>query len=66
LDELWVGEMKRWHVSYSERRIMEIIVEANDGEGAEQMVLDGDVDYDDAIEQDAEVIGVNSVTLYDE
>jgi hypothetical protein len=53
--------MKRWNVCYSEHRIMEIIVEADSDEEAERMVMDGEVDYSESKEQDAEVTGVNSV-----
>lgn len=53
--------MKKWFVCYSENRIMEIEVEADTDEEAERMVMDGEVDYSESTEQDAEVTCVNSV-----
>ena len=53
--------MSLWNVSYSEHRIMNIIVEAENEEEAERMVMDGEVDYGEASEQDAEIVSVNSV-----
>lgn len=57
--------MKRWMVSYSENRLMELIVEAESEEEAERMVLNGDADYDKAYEQDAEIVSVNDVYYLD-
>jgi hypothetical protein len=55
----------RYCVSYSERSIREIIVEANSEEEAERMVMDGDVDYDESSELDAEIININSSEYLD-
>jgi capsular polysaccharide biosynthesis protein len=53
--------MPRYVVGYSEHRIMNITVEAESKDEAEKMVSEGNVDFDDATEQDAEVTSVNSV-----
>lgn len=58
--------MKRWTVCYSENRLMEIIVEADNQEDAERMVIDGDVDYDEATELDADVTHVNNSEFLDD
>lgn len=58
--------MPRWSVSYSEKTIREIVVTADTEEEAENMVLDGDVDYDASCEIDAEILGVNSVEFLDD
>ena len=52
--------MKKFLVSYSENVIRNIVVKAHDAEEAEEMVMDGDVDYDDSVEVDATVVSINS------
>lgn len=58
--------MKRWTVCYSEKRLMEIIVEADTQEEAENMVMDGDADYDSAVELDAHILDVNNSEFLDD
>jgi hypothetical protein len=58
--------MKRWTVCYTEKRIMEIIVEADTQEEAEEIVSDGGADYDSAIELDAQVLDVNNSEFLDD
>ena len=55
--------MKRWFVTYSESRLMEIEVEADNEEEAERIVMDGEADYATATEIDnsAEIMSVNHV-----
>lgn len=55
--------MKRWFVSYSERRLMEIEIEAKDEDEAMALVEEGNVDFDTAKEIDAEITSVNNVEL---
>ena len=52
--------MKKFLVSYSENVIRNIVVEAHDAETAEEMVMNGDVDYDESVEVDATVVSINS------
>jgi hypothetical protein len=56
--------MKRWTVCYTEKRIMEVIVEADTQEEAEGIVIDGGADYDSSVELDAEVLDINSSEFY--
>lgn len=58
--------MTRWTVCYTEKRIMEIIVEADTQEEAEDMVMDGGVDYDSAIELDACLVDINNSEFLDD
>jgi len=58
--------MKRWTVSYSERRLMEVIVEANTQEEAEDIVSDGGADYDSAIELDVCLVDINNSEFLDD
>lgn len=58
--------MKRWTVCYSEKRIMEIIVEADTQEEAEDIVLSGGADYDSAIELDACLVDINNSEFLDD
>ena len=58
--------MKRFWVKYSEHRIMEILVKAEDEHEARIMVENGGADYNEANELDAEITSVNSVTFADE
>jgi hypothetical protein len=53
----------KYKVSYSEHVLRDIDVEADCAEEAERMVLDGEVDYDQSVEVDAEVTCVNSSEL---
>jgi len=57
--------MKRWTVCYSEKRLMEVIVEADTQEEAEDIVMDGGADYDSAVELDAHVLDVNHSEFLD-
>lgn len=45
---------------------MEIIVEADTQEEAENMVMDGDADYDSAVELDAHILDVNNSEFLDD
>lgn len=58
--------MKRWTVCYSEKRLMEIIIEADTQEEAEDIVMDGGADYDSAVELDAEVLDINNSEFLDD
>ena len=58
--------MTRWTVCYTEKRIMEIIVEADTQEEAEDMVMDGGADYDSAIELDACLVDINNSEFLDD
>jgi len=58
--------MKRWTVNYSENRLMEVIVDADTQDEAEDFVLDGSADYDSAVELDAHVLHVNSSEFLDD
>jgi hypothetical protein len=58
--------MKRWTVCYSERRLMEIIVEANTQEEAEDIVVDGGADYDSAVELDVCLVEINNSEFLDD
>jgi len=55
--------MKTWFVSYSETRLMEIEVEADNEEEAERIVMDGEADYNTATEipDGVEITCVNKV-----
>jgi hypothetical protein len=58
--------MKRWTVCYTEKRIMEVIVEADSQEEAEDIVGDGGADYDSAVELDAHILDVNNSEFLDD
>jgi hypothetical protein len=58
--------MKRWTVCYSEKRLMEVIVEADTQEEAEDIVIDGGADYDSAVELDAHILDVNNSEFLDD
>lgn len=58
--------MKRWTVWYSERRLMEVIVEADTQEEAEDIVMDGGADYDSAVELDAHILDINNSEFLDD
>jgi len=58
--------MKRWTVCYTEKRIMEIIVEADSQEEAEEMVMDGGANYDSAIELDVCLVDINHSEFLDD
>jgi hypothetical protein len=58
--------MKRWTVCYSEKRLMEVIVEADTQEEAEAIVNDGEADYDSALELDAHILHVNNSEFLDD
>lgn len=58
--------MKRWTVCYSEKRLMEVIVEADTQEEAEDIVIDGGADYDSALELDAHILDVNNSEFLDD
>jgi len=45
-------------VSYTENVMKELVVEADSQEEAEQKVMNGDCDYDDAFETDAYVFEI--------
>jgi hypothetical protein len=53
--------MPHFLVNYSEHGIREIVIEADSAEEAEEIVMDGDADYDAAEELDTEVVSVNEV-----
>ena len=53
--------MPKYKVSYSEHRHMEIDIDADSPEEAEEMILNGDADFDQAYERDAEIASVNEV-----
>lgn len=53
--------MKRWFVTYSEHRLMEVEVEAENEDEAQNIVLEGGADYESAREIDAEVTDVSNV-----
>lgn len=53
----------RYIVKYSEVQQRCITVEAASAEEAERMVMDGDVDYDESVEEDAIITSVNSAEL---
>ena len=57
--------MNRYWVTYSEHRIMEVVVEAENEDEAKALVMEGGADYVSANELDAEVTSVNSVTFVD-
>lgn len=57
--------MKRWTVCYSEKRLMEVIVEADTQEEAEDIVIDGGADYESALELDAHILHVNHSEFLD-
>jgi hypothetical protein len=60
------GIMPKYLVSYSENTIRNLVVDAGTQEEAEQKVIDGDADYDNSIEVDATIVGVNSSELIEE
>jgi hypothetical protein len=58
--------MPMFKVCYTESVVKEIDIEAESAEEAERMVDDGSVDYDTAVESDAEIVCINSVEEIEE
>ena len=54
--------MPHFLVNYSEHGIREIVIEADSSEEVEEIVRDGDANYDAAKELDTEIVSVNHVT----
>lgn len=55
--------MPRFKVTYSEHILRSIDIEAISAAAAEQAVLGGSADYNESVEEDAEVVSVNSVVM---